>query len=144
MKKVCGTCNFQINSRAGKSGVEILCAHDNEWHKDNSPDCGKWAEYVASLSPQDRLSIVSSERQTSLDLEANRLASEANAVARDASASALEANRIASDALLFTKRSRRTDRIMTIAAIIIAIIAAREDIIWLISWLFRSISKIFS
>lgn len=144
MKKVCGTCNFQVDSRAGKSGVEIRCAQDNEWRKDNSPDCGKWTEHISSLSPKDRISLVDSSRQTSLTLEANRLASEANDVAREASASAKEANRIASDALLFTKRSRRADRIIAITAIIIAVIAAREDIIWLISWLFRSISKIGS
>jgi len=110
MKKVCGNCNFQIDSRAGKSGIEILCAHDNEWRKDNSPNCGKWAEYIAKLSPQDRLSIAVSERQTSLALETNRLASEANDVARDASESAKEANRIASDALTEARSSAESAR----------------------------------
>ena len=43
------------------------------------------------------------------------------------------ANSIAADALSFTKRSRRADRIMAITAIMMAAIAAREDIIWLIS-----------
>ena len=50
---------------------------------------------------------------------------------------AREANRIASSALAearFANRSRWKDRIITIVAIIIAAIAARDDIIWLISW----------
>lgn len=54
---------------------------------------------------------------------------------------AKEANRIALDAFSFTRRSRRADRIMTITAITIAVIAAREDIIWLISWLLKQIIK---
>ncbi|MBI4633363.1 MAG: hypothetical protein HY742_05685 [Deltaproteobacteria bacterium] len=135
MKQVCGTCNFQIDSRAGKGVVEIRCARDNDWRKDNSPDCGKWAEHINGLSPKDRISLVDSERKTSSDAEANRLAAEANIFAREANSSARDANRIASEAFSFTKRSRRTDRIIAITAIIIAVIAAREDIIWLISWL---------
>jgi len=54
---------------------------------------------------------------------------------------AAEANRIASSALAETRaearlsrRSRWKDRIIPIIAIIIAAIAAREDITWLISW----------
>lgn len=46
-----------------------------------------------------------------------------------------EANNIASDALSFTKRSSRIDRIIAIIAIIIAAIAAKADIKWLISWI---------
>jgi len=57
---------------------------------------------------------------------------------------AKEANRIASSALTearFANRSRWKDRISTIIAIIIAATAAREDIIWLISWLLKQIPK---
>jgi hypothetical protein len=56
---------------------------------------------------------------------------------------AKEANRIAFSALAearFANRSRWKDRISTIIAIIIAAIAAREDIIWLISWLINKIT----
>ena len=52
---------------------------------------------------------------------------------------AKEANRIASDVFAFTKCAVLKDRIIAIAAIIIAMIAARDDIIWFISWV---ISKI--
>ena len=51
---------------------------------------------------------------------------------------AKEANRIASNALAdarLANRSRWKDRIMTAIAIIIATIAAREDIMWFISWI---------
>ena len=55
---------------------------------------------------------------------------------------AKEANRIASNALAETRsevrlanRSRWIDRIIPTIAIIIAVIAARDDIKWLISWL---------
>jgi hypothetical protein len=65
--------------------------------------------------------------------------SEAISLAREANASAKEANRIASSALALTesevrlaRRSRRIDRIIPAVAIIIAAIAAREDIKWLI------------
>ena len=129
MEKVCGNCNFQIASRAGKSSIEICCAHDNKWRKDNTPDCGKWSEHVASLSPHDRLSIVATEQQTSLDLEANRLASEANDVARYASESAKEANRIASDALTEARSSAESARKQARWAMWAAIIATMAIII---------------
>jgi len=51
---------------------------------------------------------------------------------------AREANRIASNALVEAcraNRSRWKDRTIAITAIIIAAIAARDDIKWLISWL---------
>uniref|UniRef100_A0A6M3LWQ4 Uncharacterized protein n=1 Tax=viral metagenome TaxID=1070528 RepID=A0A6M3LWQ4_9ZZZZ len=56
---------------------------------------------------------------------------------------AREANRIASNALSEAKRANRSrwkDRAMTIIAIIIAAIAARADIMWLISALIKKIS----
>jgi hypothetical protein len=59
---------------------------------------------------------------------------------------AKDANRIASEALAMTKsearlarRSRWIDRIIPTIAIIIAAVAAREDIIWLISALIKKI-----
>ena len=55
---------------------------------------------------------------------------------------AKEANRIASFALeeaRLANRSRWKDRMITIAAIIIAAIAARQDIMWFISWLLNKI-----
>jgi hypothetical protein len=51
---------------------------------------------------------------------------------------AKDANRIASNALSEAERANRSrwkDRTMTIIAIIIAMIAARKEIMWLISWL---------
>lgn len=102
MKKTCGTCNFQVDCRAGKSSVEILCAHDNEWRKDNSPDCGKWTEHISSLSPKDRISLVGSDRQTSIALDANRLAAEANVFARSASRWAKIAAIIAAIAIIIS------------------------------------------
>jgi hypothetical protein len=56
---------------------------------------------------------------------------------------AMDANLIASNALAEAERANRArwkDRTMTIIAIIIAAIAAREDIMWLISWLIKKIS----
>jgi len=57
MKKVCGTCNFQINARAGKNNVEILCPFNNRWYKDNTPGCEKWIEYNNALSITDRINL---------------------------------------------------------------------------------------
>lgn len=58
---------------------------------------------------------------------ANKRAEEANSLARDANSITLATSES-------TRREIRKDRIMTIIAIIIAVIAARDDIKWLISW----------
>ncbi len=57
MKKVCGTCNFQVASRAGNNCVEISCAHDGIWRRDSTLGCEKWAEFNNSLSVNDRFSL---------------------------------------------------------------------------------------
>lgn len=59
MKKVCGTCNFQINSRAGNNQAEMLCPFNNSWHKDNDQGCEKWEEYNYALSTKNRIDSVS-------------------------------------------------------------------------------------
>ena len=92
------------------------------------------------------------ERRSQVDawLESKRLALEASdATKRDAREEATlsiakEANRIASSALAearLANRSRWTDRIIMIITIIIATIAAREDIIWLVLWLINKITS---
>ena len=60
-------------------------------------------------------------------------------IAQEANKLAREVNLRTSDIDVFTRRSVRKDRIITIIAMIIATIAVRADIIWFISWL---ISKI--
>ena len=140
MKKVCGTCNYQVDARANKGSIEIRCAHDNKWRKDNSPDCRKWIEIIHGLSPKDKISLVDSERKTSSDIESNRLAAEANVFAREANRLATEANIIARSQARWTRYAMITAAI----AVIIATIAAIADIKWFISWVVNSISKIFS
>jgi len=134
---MCGTCNFQVAARAGSGVVEIRCAHDNEWRKDSSPDCGKWVEIIYGLSSKDKISIMDSERKASSGTEANRLAAEANLFAR-------EANDIARSEAASAARSARWAKIAAVIAAAAAIIANKADINWLISWVVNSISKIFS
>ena len=115
MKKVCGTCNFQINSQAGSNGIETLCTYNNKWYKDSNPACDKWAEFNNALTNQDRINLITSSRQDERDLETNSLTREANKIARSSRDEALRANRIASKALI-------TAIIATIIAIIAIIV----------------------
>ncbi|HME45126.1 MAG TPA: hypothetical protein VKF36_18680 [Syntrophorhabdales bacterium] len=57
MKKVCGTCLFGFDSRAGRSGIEVLCAHDNVWRSDSTESCGKWIETSGGLTKKDVLDL---------------------------------------------------------------------------------------
>jgi hypothetical protein len=50
-----------------------------------------------------------------------------------------EASRIVSETFSFTRRSVRIDRIIAITAVIIAVVAAREDFKRFISWLINEI-----
>ena len=77
-----------------------------------------------------------------LELE-EKAASKRDAREEDTLSTAKEANRIASSALAearLANRSRWTDRIIMIITIIIATIAAREDIVWLIFWFINKIT----
>jgi hypothetical protein len=123
MKKVCGTCNFNINMTVDKIGIIVTCAIDHSQHKDNEPACDKWVEYNKNLSNQDRLSLASSLKQDLFAEEDNDLAREANEIARDS-------NRIASSA----KDEARLARIIAIIAATIAATSIIKDIIiWLLT-----------
>lgn len=79
MKKVCGTCIFEIESKVEKSGINILCAYDNNWHADRNEGCAKWRE-TNRLSKKDRIDLAnklkgeeSNERQHQELLKDSRL-----------------------------------------------------------------------
>ncbi len=57
MKRVCGTCLFGIDSEAGLSGINVLCAYDNEWRLDHTEGCAKWRETTSGLSKKDRIDL---------------------------------------------------------------------------------------
>ena len=59
MKKVCGTCIYNIDAatKPGKSGIHVLCAFDNEWRKDSTESCSKWKETMPGLSKKDRIDL---------------------------------------------------------------------------------------
>ncbi len=58
MKKACGTCmfNIDVSSHLAISGIQVLCANDNEWRKDND-SCSKWKETTSGLSKKDRIDL---------------------------------------------------------------------------------------
>ncbi len=72
MKQVCGTCNFNIDSRAGANSIEALCAFDNQWRKGSTTDCQNWAERSNALSTQNRIDMATSKRQESLIREVSK------------------------------------------------------------------------
>jgi hypothetical protein len=72
MKQVCGTCNFNIESRAGSNSIETLCAYDNQWRKDSTPSCQNWAARSNALSLKDRIDIAKSKRQELLIREVSK------------------------------------------------------------------------
>ena len=55
-KPACGRCNFQGDSRLGRSSAEILCLIDGTWHED-SYSCKHWSEYAPHLSNQQRVQL---------------------------------------------------------------------------------------
>ena len=59
MKKVCGTCIFNIAAtvKPGRAGIHVLCAYDNEWRKDSTEGCSKWKETTTGLSKKDRIDL---------------------------------------------------------------------------------------
>lgn len=57
MKKVCGTCRSAIDNRPEKSGINVLCAHDNEWRADKTEGCTNWKETTSGLSKKDRIDL---------------------------------------------------------------------------------------
>lgn len=57
MKKVCGTCNFGVDHKAGNSCIEVLCAFDNEWRLDRIEGCTKWKERIGGLSKKDIIDL---------------------------------------------------------------------------------------
>ena len=57
MKNVCGTCIFGIDSEAGQSCINVLCAFDNEWRPDHTEGCTRWKEATGGLSKKDRINL---------------------------------------------------------------------------------------
>ena len=81
------------------------------------------------------LAIKEAEARDAREVEILSIAKEASSVAREANLLAHEASSTARKTDSFTRRAVLKDRIIAIIAIIIAAIAAREHIIWFISWL---------
>lgn len=57
MKKVCGTCIFGVDQQAGKSCIDVLCAHDDDWRADRTEGCSKWRETTGGLSKKDIIDL---------------------------------------------------------------------------------------
>jgi len=59
MRKVCGTCIFNIDAtvKPDRLGIHVLCAYDDEWRKDSTEDCAKWKETTTGLSKKDRIDL---------------------------------------------------------------------------------------
>lgn len=57
MKRVCGTCLFGIDNEAARSGINVLCAYDNEWRPDRTEGCAKWKDTTGGLSKKDRIDL---------------------------------------------------------------------------------------
>lgn len=67
MKKVCGTCDFQVTGRAGNNCVEISCAYDSNWRRDNTQGCEKWTEFNSSLPGNDRYNLATQIKKQEVD-----------------------------------------------------------------------------
>jgi len=63
MKRVCGTCIFGIDSKAERSGINVLCAYDNEWRLDCTKECTKWKETTSGLSKKDKIDLANKLRE---------------------------------------------------------------------------------
>ena len=57
MKKVCGTCLFGYDCRAGRSNIEVLCVYDSVWRSDSTESCNKWLEKLDGLSKKDIIDL---------------------------------------------------------------------------------------
>jgi hypothetical protein len=53
---------FGVDSVAGKSGINVLCAYDNEWREDKAEGCNKWRETTSGLSKKDRIDLANKLR----------------------------------------------------------------------------------
>jgi len=63
VRKVCGNCNFQRDSRIEGEGPRTYCLFDNQWHQDTDT-CGNWREYSYNMSQEERLTIATSLRNS--------------------------------------------------------------------------------
>jgi hypothetical protein len=52
-----------IDSEAGRSGINVLCAYDNEWRLDCTEGCTKWKETTSGLSKKDRIDLANKIRE---------------------------------------------------------------------------------
>ncbi len=69
MKRVCGTCIFNIDSKAERSSIYVVCAFDNESRRDSTEGCNRWKETTAGLSKKDRIDLankIKEEQSTQL------------------------------------------------------------------------------
>lgn len=57
MKKVCGTCIFNIDSKPRQSCIMVLCAYDNSWREDKTEGCSNWQETSTVLTNNDRIDL---------------------------------------------------------------------------------------
>jgi hypothetical protein len=80
------------------------------------------------------LAVKEAELRDAREAETLSIAKEANSLARDVNSRTSMIDR-------FTRRAVLKDRIIAIVAIIIAAIAAREDIMWFIRFLLNKIIK---
>ena len=56
VEPACGRCNFQGDSRSGKTSSEILCLIDGNWHEELY-SCKHWVEYAYHLSRPERVQL---------------------------------------------------------------------------------------
>ncbi|MBN1184897.1 MAG: hypothetical protein JXB49_21610 [Bacteroidales bacterium] len=60
MKKVCGTCIFGVDSKVGRSGINVFCAYDSKWHAHKTEGCSKWRETKRGLSKKNKIDLANS------------------------------------------------------------------------------------
>lgn len=116
---------FSKCERDGEDAVRKGLAAKSYCEHDEAPIAEEWLR-----RKDEERALASSSKRDAREEETLSIAKEANCIASNAFEEAKLAN-----------RSRWKDRTITIIAIIIAAIAAREDIIWLISWLITKISS---
>ena len=111
----CGNCNLQETCQAGNNGIEILCAYNHKWHKDNTSACNKWIPHNPNASTQDRIKLSDSIHQEERDDKSLDISSKALEEAR-------KANAISSDFLKETRLARNITIWATIITILLTII----------------------
>jgi hypothetical protein len=116
---------FKEFDQLGESFVRSMIASDG-WASYDKSKHGAAVEWVRRKDEE--RDLASSSRRDSREEQTLEIAQEANRIASSALTEARLAN-----------RSRRWDRTWTIIAIMIAAIAAREDIMWLILWFLHNI-----